>query len=566
MRPATRSPEIAARLPNSVIAVSLESERHLEGELLERDREVDVDHRRPHAHIEPTRGEVEETDDPRVDQALGRLLGGLRRHRQDADPDRPLAHERLEVRKRPDAMACDERPDDRRVSVEDRHDVEALASEAPVRHERAADVAGAHDAGVPLTVLAEDQAQPLDELRDRIADARATELAEEGEVLAHLGVGDAEGMAKLLRGDRALAVVGSRAELAQVEAQSPNRRIRNPRGRLARSARWHRAASYFVGIGRLETTRYHPAVHIHDVFARDSTTFSFEFFPPRTDPGWEALFGTIADFERLGPSFVSVTYGAGGSTRQRTHDLVVRLKERTTLDPIPHLTCVGHSAADIDAILARYAAAGVSNILALRGDLPKDAAVASAREDFAFAADLVASIRRFNASGRHPDPRGFGIGVAGFPEGHPRTPNRLVQMDHLKAKVDAGADYIVTQLFFDNRAFFDFVERARLAGIEAPILAGIMPVTSIDGLKRMAELAAGTNIPAPLLKAVARCGGDADAVARVGIHWASEQCRDLLDRGVRGIHFYTLNRSDATRRIYETLGVMHAGRADRAAS
>lgn len=298
-------------------------------------------------------------------------------------------------------------------------------------------------------------------------------------------------------------------------------------------------------------------VHIRDVFARDSTTFSFEFFPPRTDPGWESLFETIADFERLGPSFVSVTYGAGGSTRERTHELVVRLKERTALDPIPHLTCVGHRTAEIDAILERYARAGVSNILALRGDLPKGAE-SMPDGDYPFACDLVRHLKRFNESGRHPDRRGFGIGVAGFPEGHPRTPNRLVQMDHLKAKVEAGADYVVTQLFFDNRAYFDFVERARLAGIEVPILAGIMPISSVEGLKRMAELAAGTNIPASLLKAVARCGSDPEAVARVGVHWATEQCRDLLDRGVRGIHFYTLNKSDATRKIYETLGVVRA--------
>jgi methylenetetrahydrofolate reductase (NADPH) len=295
-------------------------------------------------------------------------------------------------------------------------------------------------------------------------------------------------------------------------------------------------------------------MHVRDILDRDRCTFSFEFFPPKTEAGWENLFGTIADFERLGPSFVSVTYGAGGSTRNHTHELVVRLKTTTSLDPIPHLTCVGHRAGEIDEILARYADAGVSNILALRGDPPKGGGTLPAG-DFPFAADLVRAIRAFNDAKRHPDPRGFGIGVAGFPEGHPQTPNRLVQMDHLKAKVDAGADYIVTQLFFDNRAFFDFVERCRLAGIEVPILAGIMPITSMDGLKRMAELAAGTNFPASLLKSLDRARHDPAAVARIGIHWATEQCRDLLDRGVRGVHFYSLNKSDATRKIYETLGV-----------
>src|SRR4029450_10483575 len=147
-----------------------------------------------------------------------------------------------------------------------------------------------------------------------------------------------------------------------------------------------------------------------------------------------------------------------------------------------------------------------------------------------------------------PDPRGFGVGVAGFPEGHPGCPNRMKEMDYLKAKVDAGADYICTQLFFDNRDFYDFRERCDLAGIKVPIIAGIMPITSKAGTVRMAELALGARLPAKLLKATPRCGDD-QALARVGIHWATEQCLDLLQSSVRGIHFYTLNRSDATRQI-----------------
>src|SRR5207248_2942260 len=153
-----------------------------------------------------------------------------------------------------------------------------------------------------------------------------------------------------------------------------------------------------------------------------------------------------------------------------------------------------------------------------------------------------------------PDPRGFGIGVAGFPEGHPGCPNRLKEMEYLKRKVDAGADYVCTQLFFDNRDFYDFRERCELAGVKVPIVAGVMPITSRATMARMAELALGARFPAALLRAVGRCADD-QAVARVGVHWATEQCRDLLDNGVRGIHFYTLNRSDATRRIYENLGV-----------
>ncbi|HLJ53465.1 MAG TPA: methylenetetrahydrofolate reductase [NAD(P)H] [Chthonomonadaceae bacterium] len=297
-------------------------------------------------------------------------------------------------------------------------------------------------------------------------------------------------------------------------------------------------------------------MHICDIFAAHRTTFSFEFFPPKTDEAAEQLYQNISELEALQPSFVSVTYGAGGSTRQRTHGLVVRLKQTTSCDPIPHLTCVCHSEEEIESILARYAAHGISNVLALGGDPPRGAESHDRSGDrYQHAADLIRHIQRFNASGAHPDPRGFGIGVAGFPEGHPATPNRLREMDHLKAKIDAGADYIVTQLFFDNHDFYDFRERCDLAGIHVPILAGIMPITSSRGLERMAELALGTRFPARLLRALGRCKGDEKYVRKVGVQWAAEQCRDLLDNRVRGIHFYTLNRSTATREVYAALGV-----------
>jgi methylenetetrahydrofolate reductase (NADPH) len=293
-------------------------------------------------------------------------------------------------------------------------------------------------------------------------------------------------------------------------------------------------------------------MHIRDIFAQNPTTFSFEFFPPKTDLAWEELFVTISQLEQLKPSFVSVTYGAGGSTRERTHDLIVRIHRETKLTAVSHLTCVCHNLAELTAILDRYAASGIENILALGGDPPKNlASFDRANDAFRYAAQLVQFIKsRTNSR----DPRGFGIGVAGFPEGHPTTPNRLLEMDHLKAKVDAGADYICTQLFFDNRDFFDFRERCELAGIRVPIIAGIMPITTKSGMVRMAELALGARFPAGLLRAVGRCAND-DAVAKVGIAWASEQCRQLLDNNVRGIHFYTLNKSDATREIYHNLGV-----------
>lgn len=291
-------------------------------------------------------------------------------------------------------------------------------------------------------------------------------------------------------------------------------------------------------------------MHIRDIFDAHPTTFSFEFFPPKNEQASETLYQSITQLQSLRPSFVSVTYGAGGSTRQRTHDLVVRIKASTPLEPVPHLTSVCHQRDEIDAILQRYADAGIDNVLALGGDPPLDRPGHDRAADaFRYAADLVRFIRGHGQGS-------FGIGVAGFPEGHPATPNRLLEMDYLKAKVDAGADYICTQMFFENRDFYDFRERCELAGIGVPIIAGIMPITSTGGMKRMAELAAGCRFPASLLRALNRCDpGDATSVERVGIHWATEQCRDLLDRQVRGIHFYTLNKSDATRRIYENLGV-----------
>jgi methylenetetrahydrofolate reductase (NADPH) len=290
-------------------------------------------------------------------------------------------------------------------------------------------------------------------------------------------------------------------------------------------------------------------MHITEILAGPDPKFSFEFFPPKTPAVTEALFGCISELEVHGPSFVSVTYGAGGTTREATHDLVLRVKRDTDIDPIPHLTCVGHTEREITGILERYAEAGVDNILALGGDPPKEGAAKVG--DFPHASDLVRFIRRFSETYGHC----FGIGIAGFPEGHPGTPNRVLEMEYLKAKVDSGADYICTQLFFDNHDFIDFRDRCELSGVRIPILAGIMPVTSLGGLRRMAELAAGARFPARLLKALQRAGGDDSIVRRIGIHYATEQCADLLDQGVKGIHFYTLNQSSATLEIFNNLGM-----------
>src|SRR5688572_9941347 len=180
-------------------------------------------------------------------------------------------------------------------------------------------------------------------------------------------------------------------------------------------------------------------MHIRDIFAQQPCTLSFEFFPPKTEPAANSLYETLRNLERVQPSFVSVTYGAGGSSRQLTHDLVVRIQQTTALTAVPHLTCSGHRESEIEDSLDRYAAAGVSNVLALGGDLPTDRpAYDRAQDAFGHAADLVRYVKKFNARGKHPDARGFGVGIAAYPEGHPATPNRLVEMDFLKAKVDAG--------------------------------------------------------------------------------------------------------------------------------
>tara|TARA_R110000782_G_scaffold54637_8_gene115478 strand:+ start:14511 stop:15443 length:933 start_codon:yes stop_codon:yes gene_type:complete len=300
-------------------------------------------------------------------------------------------------------------------------------------------------------------------------------------------------------------------------------------------------------------------MHIQDIFRQSPTTFSFEFFPPRSAEQAEVLYDHMVKLEQLRPTFVSVTYGAGGTTRELTRDLVLRVKERTGLSPMPHMTCVRQGEDELRELIGAYATQGVGNILALRGDPPNGQPHDWGAERFKYASELVGYIRDIGPKLGHPDPRGFGIGVAGFPEGHPSTPNRMTEMDHLKAKIDAGADFIVTQMFFDNRDFYDFRDRCELAGIRVPIIAGIMPVQSVVGMRRMAELALGMRYPAPMLRSLRRTDGSDESIRRVGVHWATEQCRDLLDHGVKGIHFYTLNKSNATIEIYKTLGVAHSG-------
>ena len=272
--------------------------------------------------------------------------------------------------------------------------------------------------------------------------------------------------------------------------------------------------------------------------------FSFEFFPPKTVEGEKQLWDTLEDLRSLDPGFVSVTYGAGGSTRDRTIELVTHIKERTGLEPMAHLTCVGHTKQEIDGVLDRLAAARIENVLALRGDPPKgEASFKPVEGGFAYANELVAHIRERDL--------GFSVGVAGNPEGHLES-SKEQDLKNLKRKVDDGADFVVSQLFFDNAFYFDFVERARRLGVNAPIVPGIMPITNYEQVQRFVRVC-GATVPMRLQLELEKVKDDPQAVMQLGVAHATLQCSELLSRGVPGIHFYTLNRSPASRMIVSAL-------------
>lgn len=290
-------------------------------------------------------------------------------------------------------------------------------------------------------------------------------------------------------------------------------------------------------------------MRIDEILGRGKPAISFEFFPPKNEAGFAALYRTIDDLKPLHPSYVSVTYGAGGSTRQKTVDLVERIQNEIKIRSMAHLTCVGHTAEEIGQILDDLWKAGTRNVLALRGDPPAGQSQFVATEGgFANADALVAFTR-----GRHD----FCIGVAGYPEGHPQCLNLSRDMEHLKQKVDNGSSFVVTQLFFDNPDFYRFRDRARSAGITVPIIAGIMPILNVAQIKRFISMC-GAKIPHPLLVKLEAVEGDPESVHAAGVGYAIQQCRDLLDKGVDGIHFYTLNKSKATVEICKALNTDHA--------
>jgi methylenetetrahydrofolate reductase (NADPH) len=292
-------------------------------------------------------------------------------------------------------------------------------------------------------------------------------------------------------------------------------------------------------------------VRISDLlrFARErgEPVFSFEFFPPKTPEGERALFETVEALRPLAPAYVSVTYGAGGSTRQKTVELVKRLKRDAEVEAMAHVTCVGSSRDEIAAVLDEVAGAGIQNVLALRGDPPRGQDGFTPHPGgFRYASELVAFIRA------SPDRWRFCVGAAAYPEGHVETRDLARDLAHLRLKVDAGADFLVTQLFFDNARYFGFVERARAAGIAVPVIPGIMPFTSVEQVERFTAMC-GASIPPALRAAMEVRRDDADGARELGVAYASLQCADLLRRGAPGIHFYTLNRSPSTRAILAAL-------------
>jgi methylenetetrahydrofolate reductase (NADPH) len=283
---------------------------------------------------------------------------------------------------------------------------------------------------------------------------------------------------------------------------------------------------------------------IIDIIRQDKPVFSFEFFPPKDIDGFDKLFKTIDNLKSWNPAFVSVTYGAGGSTRSKTIDLVGRIKNDIGLESMAHLTCVGNSSDEIFKTLESIKKQNVDNVLALRGDPPTgEENFIKPANGFGYAAELV-QFAHENFS--------FCIGVAGYPEGHPESLNREVDLIHLKNKVLAGASFIVTQLFFDNHYYIDFVDNLRKIGVDVPVIPGIMPILNLKQIKKFTKMC-GATIPKDLMVRLEKVQGDPESVYKIGVDHATDQCEKLLMEGAPGVHFYTLNRSRATLSVLERL-------------
>lgn len=289
---------------------------------------------------------------------------------------------------------------------------------------------------------------------------------------------------------------------------------------------------------------------ISEFYKKQKHTFSFEFFPPKTDEAEAKLFETAAQLKALKPSFVSVTYGAMGTTRSNTLRIVGRIKNEIGIEAAAHLTCVGNTRDEIAQVLKDLKSQGVENIVALRGDPPKGATeFKPVAGGFANANELVSFIRSQPEFAKH-----FALAVAGYPEGHIECPDKEKDFQNLKRKIEAGADAVITQLFFNNADYFTLVEKLKNAGVNIPVIAGIMPITNGAQIQRFASMC-GAKIPREMETAISKLGDDQPSVEAYGIEYATKQCAELLKNGIPGIHFYTLNRSQATQAIYKNLGL-----------
>jgi methylenetetrahydrofolate reductase (NADPH) len=287
-------------------------------------------------------------------------------------------------------------------------------------------------------------------------------------------------------------------------------------------------------------------VKLRELYARPGRAFSVEFFPPKTDKGDEALFKEIAALKSLNPAFCSVTYGAGGSTRNKTVDLVDRIHRECGLEVMCHLTVVGQSKDEVRSVLARLKDLGIQNVIALSGDPPQGVTDWKPHPDgFRHSIELVREAAAHKL---------FSIAVAGFPETHPRSESRELDLKYLKEKVEAGADVVITQLFFDNEAYFRYVEDLGKLGVKVPIVPGLLPVLSAPQVRRFTALC-GARIPPRLERALEKVENDEEGAIKLGIDFATEQCEGLLAFGVPGIHFYSLNKSRSVKAIFANLGL-----------